>query len=868
MRLAVIGVLGGVLLLSACSRKGRTSSPTVSQEEDNRGLDSLMQALIKAESSEEPDNLRPFPQQAKVYQGSYPMRWQLIHTDLSLSLDWARKELPGEAQLTLRPYFAPQSTLTLDAKAMQIEEVRLLRPSAGRVVAQTYDKDSLKLTLTLDRAYTAQETVVVYIRYRAQPERLGDEGSMAIGGRKGAYFINAAYERPCVPRQFWTQGEPESASAWFPTLDSPNQKTTQRLCVTIEDSLVSLSNGVLVKQEKLPGGLRRDCWELRLPHAPYLFALVVGPFRIVKDTWRGKEVSYYMEPGWESEARAIFGRTPQMLEFFSDRFGVEFPWPKYGQVIVRDFVSGAMENTTAVIHGDMLFYDAAKALTEDYETVVAHELMHHWFGDLVTCESWAQLPLNESFADYSEYLWLEHSRGIEAAELHRAEAYFTYLAEARTKQVPLIRFDYGDPMAMFDAHSYQKGGLVLHLLRRTVGDSAFFLSLRQYLTENAYKAADIDHLRHAFEKVTGEDWTWFFDQHFRRSDEVRFILRGEQRGDTAILGLFQRGYDTLRGPYRYDKITLAVASAQGYEELFLSMRGDTVLTLVRPGLRWVDIDAQRLLIGQVRRSYPRSWWEGILQEGRYFWARTEALPELQPFWSAESQKLQQALLAYRKGGAVWRVQMWDAFQLLADSEAVAQVVPLLREALRDTAPIVRAAAWKFLYNALEQALLPKGIWRAEMEAALSDPSGEVQKLALKSLSAIDSAAALAEARKRIASRSEELFLQSAGLLMAQRDSSALREFLGRYSCLAGLRSRIEAMELLVQAYSNFPAYRPELLAVIERTARYENPWYLRLQLVFRLKRQLGRDPDIRRLLQNLREEEKHPRLREIYQQLL
>lgn len=864
MRRGYLVVLAGVLLAGACSRKGRTASARPSELTQVQ-YDSIMRALFGEDPSEKADSLVPLPHQARRYQGSYPMRWQLIHTELSLSLDWARKELPGQAELTLKPYFAPQSSLTLDAKSMQIEEVRLLRPAGGRIIAQAYD--SLKLTLTLDRAYTAQETLVVYIRYRAQPERLGEEGSMAIGGRKGAYFINAQYERPCVPRQFWTQGEPESASAWFPTLDSPNQKTTQRLCITVEDSLVSLSNGLLVKQERLPGGLRRDCWELKLPHAPYLFALVVGPFRVVKDTWRAKEVSYYMEPGWESEARAIFGRTPQMLEFFSQRFGVAFPWPKYGQVIVRDFVSGAMENTTAVIHGDMLFYDAAKALTEDYETVVAHELMHHWFGDLVTCESWAQLPVNESFADYSEYLWLEHSRGLEAAELHRIEAYSTYLAEARTKQVPLIRFDYGDPMAMFDAHSYQKGGLTLHLLRRIVGDSAFFLSLRQYLTDNAYQAADIDHLRHAFEKVTGEDWTWFFDQHFRRADEVRFILRGEQRGDTAILGIFQRGYDTLRGPYRYF-IKIALTTAGGYEELPLQITGDTLVVLVRSGLKWADIDSERLFIGQTQRSYPRSWWEGILQEGRYFWPRIEALPELQPFWSAESVKLQQALSAYRRGGPFWRQQMWDAFQLIADTEAVAQLSPLLREALKDTAPIVRAAAWKFLSNALDQELLPKGAWRAEVQAALTDPSSEVQKLALQALYAIDTSAALEEARRRIASRSEELFLQSAELLLAQRDSVALKVFLERYACLAGLRSRAGAMELLVQAYQNFPAQRSELLALIERTARYENPWYLRLQLVFRLKRQLGRDPEIKRFLQRLREEEKHPRLREIYERIL
>ncbi len=855
--LVVVAFVGG------CAKKAQpSSSPLSSQAED-----SLAMAWLSSIGEEAQDDtlLRPF--WARTYKGSAPLSWQLVHTELSLSLDWGRREVPGEAWLTLKPYFSPQKTLSLDAKAFQIEEVKLIRPSGARVEALRYD--SLKLVLELDRFYSAQETLVVYIRYRAQPERLEESQSMAISGRKGAYFINPDGKRPCVPRQFWTQGEPESASAWFPTLDSPNQKTTQRLCITVEDTLVTLSNGLRVSQEKLPGGLRRDCWELRQPHAPYLFALIVGPFRIVRDTWRGKEVSYYLEPPWEGQARAIFGNTPRMLEFFSQRLGVEFPWPKYSQVIVREFVSGAMENTTAAVHGDMLFYDRDQALTEDQESVIAHELFHHWFGDLVTCESWAQLPLNESFADYAEYLWLEYSRGHEAAEAHRREAYATYLAEAREKKVPLIRFDYKDPMDMFDGHSYQKGGLTLHLLRNTVGDSAFFLSLRQYLLDRAYGTADIDHLRHALEKVTGQDWTWFFDQHFRRADEVRFLIEGRQQGDTAIIRLLQRGYDTLQGPYRY-RTHLAVWSAQGYEEVPLEVVGDTILTVVRPGLKAVDVDPRRLFIGEVRRTYPRAWWQGILREGRYFWPRVQALREIQPFLGEDSAMLAELRAAYGRGGPYWRKEIWEALELLADSDAVKQVLPWAREAAKDSSALVRAAVWNFLVQAAQQDLLSLEGWRSELQAALQDSSRSVRSAALVGLFLVDSTAGIQTARRWLQAQPnlEDVLIAGLFLLTQAKDTLALSALLERYPCLVSAQSRIVALRAFVQAYATIPSRRAQLLALFSEAARTENPWYVRLVLVQNLRFRLGRDPEIAQLLRQIKAEETHPLLRKYYEQLL
>ncbi len=616
------------LIFIGCTRK---ASPTQASEAPQSS--ELEEGLVVDEEAVEASgdtSTSTKPARAKVYNGSKPIYWRLVHTELELKLDWSREEVHGEAGLWLTPHFASRDTLAIDAKALTFDTFYVVRPNGVKVTQHQYDHK--KLYLRLSRPLSPRETLRVFIRYQAHPSWVDSlfttESDQAISSRKGAYFINTSGTRPCVPRQFWTQGEPESASAWFPTLDSPNQKTTQKLCVTVEDSLKTLSNGLLVAQERLPGGYRRDCWELRQPHAPYLFALIVGPFVVMRDQWRGKEVSYYLEPAWAPHAKTIFGNTPRMLELFSNLLGVPYPWPKYGQVIVREFVSGAMENTSAVVHGDMLFFDKSVALTDDEkETVIAHELFHHWFGDLVTCESWAQLPLNESFANYSEYLWLEHSRGIEAAEDHRRKELQSYLFEALSKKVPLIRFSYQDPMEMFDAHSYQKGGLVLHLLRRTIGDTAFFASLREYLTTNAYTAVDMHHLRHAFEKVTGLDWTWFFVQHFERGDEVALRIKGEARGDTLEMLILQQGYDLAAGPYRY-LLPLLVASAErGIEYIPFELEGDTLIRLVRRGLRYADYDPERLFIGSVQRSYPNPWWEGLLEAPDYP-ARISALQQL------------------------------------------------------------------------------------------------------------------------------------------------------------------------------------------------------------------------------------------------
>ena len=501
-------------LLTACRGPQTLTTAAPQPETEYRELDTMVISAPK------PDELKT-PEEFELprYNPSAKRTVDLLHTRLDLRFDWEKEQVLGKATLTLRPYFHPIDRVVLDAKNFELHAVRF----ADRSEPLRYDYDGRQLTIHLDRSYTRNEELSLFIDYTASPNETG--GSAAITSDKGLFFINPRGEEPDKPRQIWTQGETEYNSRWFPTIDKPNERCTQELLLTVADTLETLSNGLLVASTNNGDGTRTDHWKLDQPHAPYLFMIAVGDYAIVRDTWNGIPVEYYVEPEYEPYARRIFPHTPEMLQFFSDKLDYPYPWPKYSQVVVRDYVSGAMENTTAVIYGEFMQgteRDLIDEMTND--KIVAHELFHHWFGDLVTCESWANLTLQEGFANYSEYLWMKHKYGQDEADYHLLTELQGYLAEAANDIHPLIHFGYEDKEDMFDAHSYNKGGLVLHMLHHYVGDEAFFAALNRYLTQHKYTEVEADELRLAFEDVTGEDLNWFFDQWFFQPGHPRLDI--------------------------------------------------------------------------------------------------------------------------------------------------------------------------------------------------------------------------------------------------------------------------------------------------------------------------------------------------------
>lgn len=449
----------------------------------------------------------------KVYRATHTKVTELKHTKLKVNFDYQKEQMNGEEWLTASPYFYPFSTLTLDAKGMLIHEVAL--ETNGKKSPLKYDYKDDVLTINLDKTYQKNQDYTVYIKYTSRPNEVKQEGSAAINDAKGLYFINAQGKDPDMPTQIWTQGETESSSAWFPTIDKPNQKTTQEIYMTVPDKYVTLSNGILKDSQKESNGLRTDHWVMDKRHSTYLFFMGVGEYAVVKDKWRNIPVDYYIEKEYEPYAKQIYGNTPEMIEFFSKKLGYDYPWAKYAQISGRNYVSGAMENTTATLHGSDILQKPGQLIDENtWEDTIAHELFHHWFGDLVTAESWSNLTVNESFANYSEYLWNEFKYGKDQADYHQMTDVNMYIHNPTDFKKDLVRFDYSSREDVFDLVTYQKGGGILHMLRNYLGDEAFFAGMQDYLKTNEYQNAEAHQLRLSFEKVSGKDLNWFFNQWY------------------------------------------------------------------------------------------------------------------------------------------------------------------------------------------------------------------------------------------------------------------------------------------------------------------------------------------------------------------
>ena len=449
-----------------------------------------------------------------AYRASSPRHFDLLHTSLDLKFDYEKETVSGEAYLTLKPYFFNQNRLILDAKDFEVHAFGLVEN--GAVSELNFHYDEKRITAFLPKTYSAKDTLIVRVKYTAFPNNNNVAAGAAITDTKGLYFVNPMAS-PGKPTQIWTQGETEYNSKWFPTIDSPNERATQEIKLTVEDKYRTLSNGKLVSSKKNTDGTRIDHWKLELPHAPYLAAIAIGEFVEIQDSWEGMPVNYYVEKEFEKGGKIVFQHTPEMIGFFSRLLNVRYPWSHYNQVVVRDFVTGAMENTTLTIFMEDLNLDEREAIDSEWDGIIAHELFHQWFGNYVTTESWPNLTLNEAFANYSEYLWFEYKNGKDEADLHHVAEMETYLEESEYKQEDLIRFFYDKPDDMFDSHSYAKGGRILHMLRRHLGDEAFFKSLNRYLQKHAFQSVEVHDLRLAFEEVTGLDLNWFFNQWFMAS---------------------------------------------------------------------------------------------------------------------------------------------------------------------------------------------------------------------------------------------------------------------------------------------------------------------------------------------------------------
>jgi len=475
---------------------------------------------------------------------SWPARqrtFDLLHQTIAVGFDMAHRGLNGTVTTRVVVLRNPTDTIRLDASHLTIDGVRDRNDKPLRF---TYD--TTHVTVRLPKRAAAGDTVEFTIRYHGTPER-------------GVYF---------VPRRqiIWTQSEANETSSWIPTYDAPNDKTTWEFFVTADSGMKVLSNGRLMGTTPVDGGAHVVWhWSQDLPAATYLYSVVVGPFTVLRDEWRGIPVEYWVYPDTVNAAWRTFGETPSMIELYSRLVGVPFPWAKYDQSAIPDFTYGGMENVTATTQSDLALHGEADEPEQTGRSLVAHELAHQWFGDLTTTADWADIWLNEGMATYMESVQLEKTRGLAAAQLEWYDQQQQAMQADLVQERPLVWGEYegSDPIALFfSGHVYPKGAQVAHQLRRLLGDSLFWAGLHRFLTDNAYKSVTTADYAVAFERTCRCDLDWFFDQwaYGIGYPKVRFARRYNSAAKTLEISVAQtQRIDSLHPVFRFP-VTLRVST--------------------------------------------------------------------------------------------------------------------------------------------------------------------------------------------------------------------------------------------------------------------------------------------------------------------
>jgi aminopeptidase N len=465
-----------------------------------------------------------------------PLR--VLDIDLILNPDLETRTIGGVCATSLQAVDDGVDHIVLDAVDLEIIDVR---GAEGEILP--HEQRTGSLLVRFGRALRAGEQFVFAIAYRV------------VEPRHGAYFTEPDRAYPNKPRQLWTQSQDSDARYWFPCVDYPDNKQTSTTTIVVRKGLFALGNGALVKRRD-EGETTIFVYRQDVPHPTYLFTLVVGDFSEVAQPGASVPVFYYVPPGREADGERSFGATPQMVNAFAEFIGIAYPFARYSQIAVADFIFGGMENTTATTQTDRTLHDERAHLDFSSEPLVSHELAHQWFGDLLTTRDWAHAWLNEGFATYFEAVWYESSRGWDEYAYHVVQMTRSYFAEDDERyRRPVVFNRYVNPIELFDRHLYEKGGAVLHMLRGTLGHDRFRRAIHRYVQDNAGGSVEtIDFVR-AIEHASGRNLRGFFEQWIGRGGypELEIGYRYDAERKSAIIDVRQKQkIDDDNPAFRFD----------------------------------------------------------------------------------------------------------------------------------------------------------------------------------------------------------------------------------------------------------------------------------------------------------------------------
>lgn len=450
---------------------------------------------------------------------------QVNHISLDLSLDIPQRRCKGCCTIVLTPVRDDVKQLTLDAVNLAIDHVTV------DDVAQTFDCDGEQLQIYLAQSPERGTPISVAIAYSVdQPQR-------------GIYFVGPDEHYPDKPVQVWTQGEDEDSRYWFPCFDYPGQLASSEVRVRVPSDLMVISNGRLVSVESVSAAGEEDDkiyhWRQDEVHPTYLMTLAVGDFAELQDQWQGKPITYYVEKGREDDARRTMGKTPAMVDFLSSAYGYPYPYPKYAQVCVDDFIFGGMENTSTTLLTDRCLLDARASIdNRRSESLVVHELAHQWFGDLIVIKHWSHAWVKEGMASYSEVMWTEREYGKEAAAYYRLQEARSYIDEDSSRyRRPMVTNVYREAIELYDSHIYEKGACVYHMIRAELGDDLFEQAMHQFVQDNAHKTVETVDLLRAIDKATGRNLQFLFDQYVFRGGYPKYKVAYSWDADSQMAKL-------------------------------------------------------------------------------------------------------------------------------------------------------------------------------------------------------------------------------------------------------------------------------------------------------------------------------------------
>ncbi len=690
-----------------------------------------------------------------------PRNYDTRHIKLDLRFDWLKEQALGTATITFAPLLKDTREVEFDATNMTIQTVKL---AAGQTLNFAPDAKAGKLRVALDRVYQPSDELTMAITYNTVGV-INDKGILGFG--QGLTFIKPTADDPKRPMQIWSQGESEYNSTWFPHFDHPNDFTTTEMIATVDPKYTVISNGSLLGKKDNADGTRTWHWKMAQPHASYLVSIIVGEYAPITSNYDGIPVTTYTYPNMVEEGRVTGARVAEMVKFLSERTGVKYPYPKYDQTFVRDF-GGGMENITATTLTDTSIVDARTALDGTSDSLISHELAHQWFGNYVTTRTWAHIWLNESFATYFQALWRQHNLGedtfIYADVRENQDQYLQAWAQGNRR--PIVTNNYADADALFDSYAYPRGGAVLHMLRKTLGDDAFFRSITHYLKKHAHQPVVTENFRIAVEETTGQPMDWFFDQWLYKmghpvlnvtktyddaKKQLTMIVKQEQKIDPA------NAYPQVEFFRLPLDVEIGMTTGARTERITIEPQAEQTFTFnnVEAAPQFVNFDKGSVTIKQLNFERPTTELAYQLQNGTDTAGRLEAVELLsQRLTLPTTTEAERAQIANAMSGAMTKDAFWGVRLEAAKIPPPLFATPLgetFRPALvaltKDPKSLVRAQAITSLaatkdakYADVYKAALTDGSYSVVRAAATAygDTKDTAAYDALTKLTAVDS----------------------------------------------------------------------------------------------------------------------------------